>query len=145
MVDRRWQHPAAGTPVGHGFVQIYEQFELLVARVSATENRVSAIEARLYAAPIVVDETAYFPDADLRVGEPVRTMQAANLPTGWVILYETRDGLPTTGYWNIDAKGLVTPTDAGVAGTKKFNNIEIIVQASNEFGTGDGKLDLKLN
>ena len=138
MVDWRWLHPVAGTATGHGFVQVYEQFELLVARVAKMEKR-------LYAAPVVLDETAYYPDADLAVGRTVRTMSAANLPTGWETVSETRDGLPTTGYWLISAKGAVSPTQAGVAGIKKFNVVEILVRATNEFGFGDGKLDLKLN
>ena len=136
VVNRSWLHPAAGSETGHGFVQVYEQMELLLARVAK-------IEARLYAAPIVVDETAYYPDADLAVGVTVRTMSAANLPTGWEIVSEYRDELPTTNYWLIDANGAVSPTEAGVAGIKKHNTVEILVRASNEFGFGDGKLEIR--
>ena len=136
MVHPRWLHPAAGSATGHGFVQVYQQFELLAARVAK-------IEERLYAPPIVLDETAYYPDADLAVGRTVRTMSAANLPTGWEIVNEYRDELPTTGYWLISAKGAVSPTQAGVAGIKKFNVVEILVRATNEFGFGEGKLEIR--
>jgi hypothetical protein len=145
-MDWRWLHPAAGSEIGHGFVQVYEQMEKLAGRVSA-------LEKRLYAAPIVVDETAYYPVADLAVGDTVRTMQAANLPTGWSVVGESMNSLsddgtgrieaPTVGYWLINAKGAVTPTQAAVDGIKKFATVEIIVRATNEFGAGDGKLDLR--
>ena len=135
MVEK-WKRGDVGSPTGHALSQIH-------ANLDAVIERIAAIEARLYAAPIVVDETAYFPDADLVVGETVRTMQAANLPTSWEITEELMNTLPTTGYWIIDPKGAVAPTSAGVAGVKKHSTVDIRVRAANEFGFGDGKLDIR--
>ena len=102
-----------------------------------------ALEARFNTAPVVFDETAYIPIGDVVVGQHIRTMQASNLPTEWAITSETMNGLPTTGYWLIDAKGVVTPTAFGVGGIKKHATVEILVRAFNEFGSGDGKLGLR--
>ena len=108
-------------------------------------QRVTAIETRINVPPVVVDETAEHPASELVVGQVIRTMQASGLPTGWEIFGQTMNGLPTTGYWEISAKGQVTPTEFGVGGVRKHSNVEILVRAVNEFGSGDGKLDINFN
>lgn len=109
------------------------------------DQRLADIEALVNTPPTVVDETATVLTNSLQVGVIVRTMQASGDPTAWEITDETRNGLPTTGYWLIDAAGAVSPTQAGIAGIAKHNNVEIQVRATNPYGTGDGKLDINFN
>ena len=109
-----------------------EQMSALTDRVAAVEDRVSVhdqrladLEAVIHVPPTVVDETATYATNALQVGVVVRTMQASGNPSSWTITDETRNGLPTTGYWHIDAAGGVSPTQAGVAGIGKHNKVEI--------------------
>jgi hypothetical protein len=132
------------------------EIEVLHTRSISNEASIAALDARITTLEDQfeqVDQTLiphvtsqYYDSVSLAAYAPENRVQmvASNSPTSWEIVSETKNNIPTPGYWVIDGNGSVALLPEGAAAFVAGDVTVVQVRATNDNGHGDGSLTMYL-